>query len=76
MLPLPTDLPSPEPFSKLGVPLAPELCVLVFRPFERGLAGRLCNLLSPRGGWGNELMLTDLRRVFGVPFAVADSERG
>lgn len=75
MLPLPTDLPSPDPFSKLGVPLAPELCVLAFRPFVKGLPG-LGNLLSPRGGWGNELMLTDLRRAFGVPLAVADNERG
>lgn len=32
--------------------------------------------MSPRGGWGNELMLTDFRRVFGVPFTAAESERG
>lgn len=75
VLPFPTDLPSPVPLIKLGVPLECEFiepAVLAFR--LRGLFGIL---LSPRGGCGNELMLTDFRSVFpGIPLTAAETERG
>lgn len=79
LFPLVTDLPSPEPFRRLGGPLAwlVVLAVFDFRPpDDKGLGGWLGTLLSPRGGWGNELMLTDLRSVLPALFAVADAERG
>lgn len=54
-LALVTDLPSPEPFRRLGVPLEFEVevvAVTVFdlRLLDRGLGGRLLILVSPRGG--------------------------
>lgn len=52
-----------------------ELGGFVFRAVPNGLPGRLGTLLSPRGGWGKELMLTDFRSVF-VPATAADTARG
>lgn len=47
-LPLATDFPSVELFSKLGVPL--EFGVFTFRLPDRGLGGMLPIRVSPRGG--------------------------
>lgn len=69
--PLDTDLPSALPFKKLGVAPAVENedgPGLDFREEDglppSGLGGRLVTLLSPRGGCGNEFMLTVFRIVF------------
>lgn len=65
-----TDLPSPLPFRRL--PVLPEnwyvgvVGVFDFRDealAESGLGGKPDGLPSPRGGWGNELMLTDFLSI-------------
>lgn len=48
------------------------------KPPESGLGGKLVTLPSPRGGWGNELMLTVFRNVLPallIP-AIPDTARG
>lgn len=64
------DLPSPLPLRRL--PVLPEnwyvgvVGVFDFRdkpPAESGLGGKLVSRPSPRGGCGNEFMLTDFRNV-------------
>lgn len=42
----------------------------------RGLGGRLLTRVSPRGGWGNELMLTVLRNVLTEELLMAETARG
>lgn len=72
------DLPSPLPFKKLGVleprPLnAASLGGFVLRDDRgRSLANGLEGMrVSPRGGCGNELMLTLFRSVFPVPLTAS-----
>ena len=71
------DLPSALPFKKLGV-LEPKLLNVeslggfVLRAdrglsFANGLGGTPLPRVSPRGGCGNELILTHFRSVFPVP---------
>lgn len=85
-LALDIDLPSALLFNRLGAPL---LCEYVdaTEPFDlrvefreesapSGLGGRLLMRLSPRGGWGNELMLTVLRNVRTEELLMAEAVRG
>lgn len=72
------DFPSPLPFKKLGVLVLKVLYIESFEALEEvidfltdrdlsfasGLGGH--PLLSPRGGWGNEFMLTLFRSCFPV----------
>lgn len=76
---LTTDLPSPLPFRRLGVPVSEWLKLGVLGvfdfleglpPAESGLGGRLVTRTSPRGGWGKELMLTVFLTALPVDAAV------
>lgn len=77
------DFPSPLPFKKLGVlelkvVYAESLEALDFRAVRgfslaRGLGGKLLPRVSPRGGCGNELILTLFLNVFPVPLTATAS---